>query len=71
MSNIVFCRPGARVTVRSPGTYPDTFFWFIATHRRLDFFDLRGEALPTDELGPLAAPFRIREEDVRRLERGL
>lgn len=42
LTNIMFCSPGAKVINLAPATFPDTFFYFIATHRRLDYTEIRG-----------------------------
>ncbi|UKJ78064.1 glycosyltransferase family 61 protein [Azospirillum brasilense] len=41
MTNIVFAPPGARVVNLTPAGMPDTFFWFIATLRGLDYTEIR------------------------------
>lgn len=43
MTNIVFAPPGARVVNLTPAGMPDTFFWFIATLRGLDYTEVRCE----------------------------
>ena len=43
MTNIAFCGPETKITVLVPGTFPDTFFWFIAQHRHLDFVEILGD----------------------------
>jgi hypothetical protein len=48
LTNLVFCETGARVVVLVPQGMPDTFFWFLAQHRQLDYTELRS---PTQ--GPL------------------
>jgi capsular polysaccharide biosynthesis protein len=69
MANIVFCQPGTRVTTLSSGMFPDTFFWFVATHRGLQYQEIRGDPLVSDDvLGPTAVSFTIREQDILALE---
>ncbi|MBK3733623.1 DUF563 domain-containing protein [Azospirillum brasilense] len=41
MTNIAFAAPGARVVTLTPAGMPDTFFWFIATLRGLDYTEVR------------------------------
>ena len=41
MTNIAFAPPGARVVNLTPAGMPDTFFWFIATLRGLDYTEIR------------------------------
>ncbi|MDQ2102078.1 glycosyltransferase family 61 protein [Azospirillum isscasi] len=41
MTNIAFAPPGARVVNLAPAGMPDTFFWFIATLRGLDYTEVR------------------------------
>jgi len=41
MTNIAFAPPGARVVTLTPAGMPDTFFWFIATLRGLDYTEIR------------------------------
>lgn len=41
MTNIAFAPPGARIVNLTPAGMPDTFFWFIATLRGLDYTEVR------------------------------
>jgi len=41
MTNICFCPPGANVICLTPASMPDTFFWFIAGLRRLNYCEVR------------------------------
>lgn len=41
MTNIIFLPPGSRVVALTPASMPDTFFWFIATLRGLDYLEVR------------------------------
>lgn len=41
MTNIAFAPPGARVVNLAPAGMPDTFFWFIATLRGLNYTEVR------------------------------
>lgn len=68
MSNIVFCRSGSNVTLLWPAGFPDTFFWFIAQHRNLNYLDIRGAPVPTADLPPSHVDFLIREQDIQLLE---
>jgi capsular polysaccharide biosynthesis protein len=68
MTNIVFCRPGTQVKMLVPARFPDTFFWFIATHKRLKFTELRAAQLPGEEPDPWKADFTLSEADIQYLE---
>jgi hypothetical protein len=68
MTNIVFCRPGTRVTLVVPAHFPDTFFWFIAMHKRLAYSEIRCDVPDPSDFNQ-KADFRIREDDIRWLER--
>ena len=67
MTNIAFCRPGTRVINVVPSHFPDTFFWFIATHKKLRYIELRGQCL-TQEAFEQTADFSISESDLRWLD---
>lgn len=41
LTNIAFAAPGTPVTALAPAGMPDTFFWFIATLRGLDYTEIR------------------------------
>jgi Glycosyltransferase 61 len=41
MTNICFAPPGAMVTCLTPATMPETFYWFLCTHKRHRFRDIR------------------------------
>ncbi|WP_448207494.1 glycosyltransferase family 61 protein [Azospirillum sp. sgz302134] len=41
MTNIAFAAPGTPVALLTPAGMPDTFFWFIATLRGLDYTEIR------------------------------
>ncbi|KAA0677123.1 glycosyltransferase family 61 protein [Azospirillum brasilense] len=41
MTNIAFAPPGAQVVTLTPAGMPDTFFWFIAMLRGLDYTEVR------------------------------
>ncbi|MCP9319012.1 glycosyltransferase family 61 protein [Acetobacter persici] len=49
MTNIMFCRKGTRVINLAPGTMPDTFFYFIAGLRGLDYYEIRGKLCEDSE----------------------
>jgi capsular polysaccharide biosynthesis protein len=51
MTNIAFAESGAAVTVFAPMGMPDTFFWFIATHRHHAYREVRCQ-----QVGPLRGP---------------
>lgn len=44
-SNIVFCQPSTRVITLVPQGMPDTFFWFISQHKKLDYTEIRGATI--------------------------
>ena len=67
LTNIAFCRPGTRVVSLAPAHFPDTFFWFVATHRGIRYTEVRGD--PVNATGfEATADFRIRESDIEWLE---
>lgn len=68
MTNIAFCNPGTKVTMLVPGTFPDTFFWFIAQHRHLDYLEIRGDQTSYEPPESWNAGFTIREKDICYLE---
>lgn len=41
LTNIAFAAPGTPVTALAPAGMPDTFFWFIAALRGLDYTEIR------------------------------
>nr|WP_298797997.1 glycosyltransferase family 61 protein [uncultured Acetobacter sp.] len=43
MTNIMFCGKGTRIINLAPGNMPDTFFYFIAGLRGLNYYEIRGE----------------------------
>ncbi|WGJ14344.1 glycosyltransferase 61 family protein [Methylocapsa sp. D3K7] len=43
LTSLCFCGPGTNVTMFYPSVMPDTFYWFIAEHRKLKFKDIRCE----------------------------
>lgn len=47
LTNIAFSRRGTEAAILYPASMADTFYWFIARHRRLDYLDIRCE-----EVGP-------------------
>ena len=67
LTNIVFCKPTTRVTSLVPAHFPDTFFWFIATHKRLAYSEIRCDVPDRGDLDQ-KADFRIRESDIQWLE---
>lgn len=69
MTNIVFCKPGTKVTLLVPGAFPDNFFWFIATHKKLDYLEIRGDQKTYDGTESWKRGFSVREDDIRYLER--
>jgi hypothetical protein len=68
MTNIAFCQSGTKVTMLWPGSFPDTFFWYIATHRRLDYLEIRGDQIVTEGPDSWLAGFTLRESDIQYLE---
>lgn len=64
MTNIVFCRPGTRITMLVPSHFPDTFFWFLAQHRGLDYSELRCEQPAQEGRERSASDFRLSEADM-------
>jgi capsular polysaccharide biosynthesis protein len=69
MTNIVFCKPRTKVKLLVPGAFPDTFFWFLATHRKLEYTEIRGEQNSYDGPESWKSGFSIRESDIQYLER--
>jgi capsular polysaccharide biosynthesis protein len=41
LTNIVFCRPGTKITNLAPAKQAGSFFWLIAAQRGLDYTDVR------------------------------
>ncbi|WP_048863291.1 glycosyltransferase family 61 protein, partial [Acidisphaera rubrifaciens] len=41
MANIAFCEPGINVTLLQHAHMPDTFYWFIANIKRMDYAEVR------------------------------
>jgi capsular polysaccharide biosynthesis protein len=41
LTNTAFCRPGAQIVALTPQAMPDTFFWFIAQIRSLNYMEIR------------------------------
>jgi capsular polysaccharide biosynthesis protein len=68
MTNIAFCKPGTRVTLLYPATFPDAFFWFIAQHKQLDYLEIRGDQTTYEPPESWTAGFTIREKDIAYLE---
>ncbi len=68
MTNIAFCKPGTLIALLVPARFPDTFFWFIATHKRLNYLEIRADQVAM--LGPESwkADFSISEADIQWLE---
>lgn len=67
LTNLVFCQPGTRVVNLASAHFPDTFFWFIATHRGLQYSEIRGDPVSGDRFDP-TSDFEIRETDIQWLE---
>jgi len=67
MTNIAFCHPGTRVVMLAGADFSDTFFWFIATHRHLDYSEIRCEKTINTEFNP-NADFRISPVDIEWLK---
>jgi capsular polysaccharide biosynthesis protein len=68
MTNIAFCQPGTRITMLVPCAFPDTFFWFIAQHRQLDYLEVRCDQVSYEPPDSWVAGFTLREKDIRYLE---
>jgi hypothetical protein len=68
MTNIVFCEPGVTVTCLAGSHMPDTFFWFLANHRGLNYVELRCEQQPVEGREAWKEPFAATEEQIRYLE---
>jgi capsular polysaccharide biosynthesis protein len=68
MTNIAFCRPGTQIIALVPGTFPDTFFWFIAQHKELDYMEIRGMQATYDGEFSWNAGFYLSEQDIAFLE---
>jgi capsular polysaccharide biosynthesis protein len=68
MTNILFCEPGTSVTNIIGARVPDTFFWFIANHMRLNYTELRCPQAPVDGPDGWKASLTICEADIRYLE---
>ena len=49
MSNLLFAPPGAKVVVLAPENMPDTFYYFISTHRRSRYVEIRCERDAPDQ----------------------
>jgi capsular polysaccharide biosynthesis protein len=64
MTNIAFCRAGTKVTLLFPGSFPDTFFWFIATHKLLDYAEIRCETTGVEGPDQWKADFRLTASDL-------
>ena len=62
MTNTMFCAPGTKVVNLAPATMPDTFFYFIGIHRKLDYTEIRGQnRRPSDSWD---VPFHIAPEQI-------
>lgn len=68
MTNVVFCDPCTKVTLLVPGTFPDTFFWFIAQHKNLNYLEIRGDQVTYEGPNSWMAGYTIREKDIEYLE---
>lgn len=60
MTNIMFCRAGTRIINLAPGNMPDTFFYFIAGLRGLDYYEIRGKLCEDGESWDV--PFEIERD---------
>ena len=69
MTNIVFCQPGTTITMLVPARFPDTFFWFIANHKGLDFTELRAEQKALEGPENFKADFSLSEADIQYIEK--
>jgi len=60
LTSLCFCKPGTKVTMFYPESMADTFYWFIAQHRHLDFRDIRcKQAGPSKTHMPWDADLRL------------
>ena len=68
MTNIAFAPPGARVVALTPAGMPDTFFWFIATLRGLDYAEIRcPQSGPVQGVMPWDTDLSLSPEDRDRI----
>ena len=67
MANIVFCRPGTKVTLLVPAMFPDSFFQYIAAHKQLCYCEIRCPQTAYDGEAPWEAGSRIEEKDIQHL----
>jgi hypothetical protein len=51
LTNIIFCRPGTEITLFSPASARELFFWHIAEGKKLNYQEVRCE-----ETGPQQGP---------------
>jgi capsular polysaccharide biosynthesis protein len=68
MANIAFCRPGATATLLFPAMFPDEFFWFIATHKGMNYVEIRGRQATYDPPNSWEGGFWLDEKDIQYLE---
>jgi len=64
MANIAFCEPGTKVALLAPCAYPDTFFWFIAMHKKHHYVEVRCEQQRTEGPEPWKAGFVVRQREI-------
>ena len=65
LTNIVFCTPGTTVVALTAGSFPDTFFWFLAQHLDLDYAEVRCPDIdPFKDDEPWNGGFTITETDL-------
>jgi len=68
MTNICFARAEARVLLLYPERMTDTFFWFMANHRKLDFVDVRcAQSGPSRSHLPWDSSLRVEIQDLQEL----
>ncbi len=48
LTNLLFCPPGARCLLLSPGDFTDPFFWDLAGHAGVDYGEMFGHVLERD-----------------------
>ncbi len=63
MANIAFCRPNTEIFICAPLTMSDTFFWFIAGHRRLKYTEIRCPQANKQGRAAWDAKIRLLKED--------
>ena len=68
MTNIAFSQHGAEAILLFPAMFPDVFFWFIATHKKLAYSEIRGAQPIQTGPGSWESGFTLTERDIQYLE---